>query len=72
MIWDIRGNSSLRFNTKASYRAVVARRASKAATRATMARRERVSVIGPVMCQLRKMMQRSRVDQVKSIWGGGG
>lgn len=29
-----------------------------------------MSVIGPVMCQLRKMMQRSWVDQVKSICGG--
>lgn len=35
-----------------------------------MARRESVSVIGPVMCQLRKMMQRSWVDQVKSICSG--
>ena len=35
-----------------------------------MARRESVSVIGPVMCQLRKMIQRSWVDQVKSICGG--
>lgn len=35
-----------------------------------MARRERVSVIGPVMCQLRKMIQRSWVDQVKSICRG--